>query len=163
MKAATLGVSTLSDPNSLFISLTTDMLLNTILRPFVDSRSSNLFIDLAFVHTRHLPTYGIPSIKLQLMDGSSNSVLTQALDLHLHFPTGEIQKLTFFVTPLDQRCTIVLRCCWLACYNPSIDWVLGCIIFHQPSQHNSKTSPCVETVIGTFTLLRDPVVPDIPT
>jgi len=130
----------------------------------MDSGSSDSFIDSAFVHTWHLPTYGIPPIKLRLMDGTSNSILTQALDLHLHFPTREIQKLTFFVTLLDQGCMIVLGYCWLTHFNPMIDWVLGHIIFHQTLQHNSKMSPPVETMLSApLTSPRDPVVLNVLT
>ena len=80
------------------------------------------------------------------MDGISNSVITQSLDLPIWFPTGEIQNLTLFVTPLDQGCTIVLGYCWLTCFNPTIDWILGRIFFCQPSQPEAKTSPLVETI-----------------
>src|SRR5882724_203477 len=41
---------------------------------------------------------------------------------------------------------IVLGYCWLNHYNPSIDWVLGSIFFWQPSRHESKSSPSVETL-----------------
>ena len=77
--------------------------------------------------------------------------------------TGESQNLTFYVTPLDQSCTIVLGYCWLTHYNPSIDWVLGSIFFWQLSQHESKSSPSVEALPTSATLpkLLDPV-PDIP-
>src|SRR6266481_575135 len=136
-----LSASTLSNLDSFLLSLTTDMLPNMILKSLVDSGSSNSFIDAAFVQTQHLLTYGIPPIKLHLIDGTSNSTITQALDLQLHFPTREIQNLTFFVTPLDHGCTIVLGYCWLTRFNPSIDWVLGCIAFRQTLQHESKTSP----------------------
>ena len=79
-----------------------------ILKSLVDSGSSDSFIDSAFVQTQHLPAYGIPPIKLRLIDGTSNSIISQALDLQIRFPTGESQTLTFYVTPLDQSCTIVL-------------------------------------------------------
>ena len=80
------------------------------------------------------------------MDRSSSSVITQSLDLPIHFPTGEIQNLTFFVTLLDQGCMIMLGYCWLTCFNPTIDWVLGCISFCRPSQPEAKTSPLVEAL-----------------
>src|SRR5882724_8770235 len=66
------------------------------------------------------------------------------------------------MTPLDQSCTIVLGYCWLTHYNPSIDWVLGSIFFRQPLQHESKSSPSVETLPSSAPLpkLSDPV-PDI--
>ena len=67
--------------------------------------------------------------------------MMQALDLQVHFPTGETQNLTFFVTLLDHGCTIVLGYRWLTHFNPSIDWVLGCIAFCQTLQHESEMSP----------------------
>ena len=70
-----------------------------VLKSLVDSGSSDSFIDSVFVQTQHLPAYGIPPIKLRL-DGTSNSVISQALDLQIRFPTGESQNLTFYVTLL---------------------------------------------------------------
>src|SRR5882724_150490 len=84
----TLHASTLSNTNSLTLSLTTDFLPNTTLKSLVDSGSSKSFIDSAFIHTWHLPTYGIPPIWIRLINGTSNSIISQALDLQLHFPTG---------------------------------------------------------------------------
>src|SRR5882672_11009460 len=103
-KFITLNASTLSNPDSLTLSLTSNTLPDTILKSLVDSGSSNSFIDSVFVQTQNLPTYGILPIKLQLIDGTSNSIISQALDLQIHFPTGESQTLTFYVTPLDQSC-----------------------------------------------------------
>ena len=122
----------------------------------MDSGSSDCFIDTTFVRTRQLPVYGIPPIRLRLIDGTSRSIITQALNLQIRFPTGEIQNLTFYVTPLDQCCTIVLGYCWLTRYNPLIDWVLGSITFRQPSQPNSKSSPSAETLPSTAPPLSNP-------
>jgi len=78
-----------SNPDSLTLSLTSDTLPNMVLKSLVDSGSSDSFIYSVFVQTQHLPAYGIPPIKLRLIDGTSNSVISQALDLQIHFPTGE--------------------------------------------------------------------------
>src|SRR5882724_2977003 len=115
-----------------------------------------------YFQTQHLPEYGIPPIKLHLIDGTSSSVISQALNLKIHFPTRESQNLTFYVTPLDQSCMIVLGYHWLTHYNPLIDWVLGSIFFWQLLQHESKSSPSVETLALSAPLLKLPdSVPDI--
>src|SRR5882724_7268757 len=124
-----------------------------VLKSLLDYGSSNSFIDSVFVQTQHLLAYGIPPIKLQLIDGTSNSIISQALDLQNCFPTGEYHNLTFYVTPLDQSCMIELGYCWLTHYNPSIDWVLGRIFFQQPSQFKSKSSPSVKTPLLLAPLL----------
>ena len=67
------------------------MLPNMILKSLVDSRSSDSFIDAAFVQTQHLPTYAILPIKLCLIDGTSNSTITQALDLNFASLPGKLR------------------------------------------------------------------------
>src|SRR5882724_702460 len=70
----------------------------------------------------------------------------------------------FYITPLDQSGMIGLGYHhWLTCYNPLIDWVLGNIIFWQPSQHESKSSPSVKTLPSSepFAEIPDPA-PEIP-
>jgi len=42
----------------------------------VDSRSFDCFINSTFIQTQHLPIYGIPPVKLRLIDGTSNSVIS---------------------------------------------------------------------------------------
>ena len=160
MKIVTLGASTLYDQDSLILSLTSDLIPDMILKSLMDSGSSDSFINFDFVQTQHLLTHNIPPIQLHLMDRTSNSVITQALDLSIRFPTRETQNLTFFVTPLDQGCMIVLGFRWLTRFNPSIDWVLGRIIFRQSSQPEAKTSPPVETLLLALTPALPNPVPD---
>ena len=140
-------MSALSNPDSLILSLSSNTLPNISLVSLVDSGSSDSFIDLTFVNIHHLPTRSIPPIKLQLMDRTSSSVITQSFDLPIQFPTREIQNLTFFLTLLDQGCTIVLGYHWLTHFNPMIDWVLGHISFCQLSQPETKMSPPVKTFL----------------
>src|SRR5882724_9250102 len=97
MKPLILNASALSNPDSLMLSLTSNKLLDMILKSLVDSRSSDCLINSAFIQTKHHPTYGIPPVKLRLIDGTSNSVISQALDLQIHFPTRESQNQTFYV------------------------------------------------------------------
>jgi len=156
-KTLTLNPSALLNPHSLTLFLTYDTLPDMVLKSLVDSRSSDSFIDSVFVQTQHLPAYSIPPIKLWLIDGTSTSIIFQALDLQICFPTREAQNLTFYVTLLDQSRMIVLGYHWLTCYNPSIDLVLGSICFWQPSQHKSKSSPSIETLLLSTPL---PKLPD---
>src|SRR5882672_6429638 len=64
VRTVTLNAATLSTPDSLTLSLTSDSLLDTVLRSLVDARSSNSFIDSVFIQTQHLPAYGILPINL---------------------------------------------------------------------------------------------------
>ena len=89
VKTLTLNASALSNPDSLTLSLTSDTLPDMVLKSLVDSGSSDSFICSVFVQTQHLPAYGIPPIKLWLIDGTSNSVISQALVSQIYFPTGE--------------------------------------------------------------------------
>ena len=106
-KTLTLNASALSNPDSLTLSLTSDTLLDMVLNSLVDSRSSDSFIDSVFIQTQHLPAYGIPPIKLRLIDGTSNSVISQALDLQI-FPFRGIPESDFLhhsVGPELHDCT----------------------------------------------------------
>ena len=163
MSPIRLNASALSDSHSLFISLTSPLILgqdhpNKILfRALIDSGSTYCFVDSKFVDTHHLKTSATPPVALHLFDGSSNSTISEIANLSIIFSTGDCMNLDFHVTPLDSFCSLVLGYNWLARHNPLIDWVNGSINFCPSLQENLAPSH-----IAANTSLASPSFLDTP-
>ena len=108
-----------------------------------------------------ISTYSIPPIQLQLFDGTTNATITQALDLSVRFKTGDITPMTFYVTPLDGSCSLVLGHNWLTRFNPLIDWVLDSISFCSFGQNISAPQSSPQQPLD-LPPPADPTPPDPP-
>jgi len=101
-----------------------------------------------------LSTYLVSPIILHLFDGTTTTVITKATDLPIHFPSGDVTPMTFYVTLLDSDCKIVLGHNWLTQYNLSIDWVLSSIKFGTSTQQVPTLSSLPDPVAHSPSMLR---------
>ena len=151
-----LNASAPFQPDALFLSVTSSLLLDSVVfKALVDSGSSHCFVDPQFISTHHLITYSVPPIRLRLFDGTSNHTITQAIEIPLQIFPGHVTPFTFYVTPLDSSCSVVLGYNWLTRYNPLIDWVLSSITFPATSKEN-PVSDSTPSLCATVSEEMDP-------
>ena len=119
MSLIQLNTSTLSDPHSLFVFLTSPLILgqdhlNKILfQALVDSGSTHYFVDSKFVDTYYLKTSTTSLVALRLFDGLSNSTISEIANLPIIFSTSDCMNLDFYITLLDSSSSLVLGYNWL--------------------------------------------------
>ena len=91
----------------------------------------------------------------------TTTIITRATDLSIHFTSGDVTPMTFYVTSLDSDCWIVLGHNWLTCFNPLIDWVLGSITLRlPPHQMPTPSSPPDSSRLDALSLA--PMPPQAP-
>ena len=119
MSPIQLNTSALSDPYSLFVSLTSPLILgqdylNKIpFQALINSGSTHCFVDSKFVDTHHLKIPTTPLVALCLFDGLLNSTISKIANLPIIFSTGDCINLNFYITPLNSFCSLVLGYNWL--------------------------------------------------
>ncbi|KAL7280476.1 hypothetical protein ACG7TL_005408 [Trametes sanguinea] len=152
-----LNASALSDPSSLQTQLYSD-LVPVPFRALIDSGSSHCFADSQSAELHRVPTNSVPPLRLSLFDGSSNHTITKSTTLPIHFPSGEVINIDFYVTPLDKSVSAVLGYSWLTTYNPLIDWKKRSIQFRTVPSARPVSDPTPATLTAPAALSLEPLI-----
>lgn len=147
-----LNASALSNPDAFHLDLFSDS-VSPLIRTLIDSGSSHNFLDSDFVSKHSVATTAIPPRRLTLFDGSPASSITHSASISVQFPSGELNDLDFFVTPLDSGVNAVLGYSWLYDYNPLIDWKARTLKF--------RTAPIPRPPSDTSSTGRSASIPSI--
>jgi hypothetical protein len=103
-----INASALFSLKSLVVNLSSSLVPNHKIKALVDSGSTHCFIESAFVSKYKIRTHSVDPIPLRLFDGSTNSVIDEAVELPISFPDGHTHSVDFYVTPFDLSVSVVL-------------------------------------------------------
>ena len=132
-----LNTSVLSNSHSLFISLTSllilgqDYLNKILFWAFIDSKSTYCFINSKFVNTYYLKIFGTLPVTLCLFDSLSNNTISKIANLLIIFFIGNYVNLDFYAILLDYFCFLILRYNWLVWNNLLINVLIKFCLFLQ--------------------------------
>ena len=113
-KECQLNIPTLSNPDSFHFPISfvpSDIHDSASLSAIalINSGSFHCFIDPSLIKSVSLCTHSILLVLLQLFDSPQGKTITKVVhEISLHFSSSNIMLLTFYVTPLDSICSVML-------------------------------------------------------
>ena len=154
-----LNANAISSSTSLILNITSESFPYISEKALVDSGSTHCFLDHFLIWKFKIPTCSISPIPLKLFDGRTSSVIMEAVELPIHFPSNNLFSINFYMTSLDPSCLVVLGHNWLSHHNPLIDWVSGSITIWTSEQVDLMKPPMPETCATTA---KSKPAPEIP-
>ena len=85
---------------SLILNITSESFSHVSEKDLVDSGSTHCFLDHSLIRKFKIPTCSISPIPLKLFDSRTSSMITEAVELPIHFSLNNLFSVDFYVTAL---------------------------------------------------------------